>query len=97
MLYHLFQSLKDFDIPGQGLMTYLSFRAIMASIAAMLFSVFAGKRIIGWLQKRQIGEEIRDLGLEGQMQKKGTPTMGGVIIIAAILCGVLLFADLTNI
>ena len=56
MLYHLFQSLKDFDIPGQGLMTYLSFRAIMASIAAMLFSVFAGKRIIGWLQKRQIGE-----------------------------------------
>lgn len=97
MLYHLFQSLKDFDIPGQGLMTYLSFRAIMASIAAMLFSVFAGKRIIGWLQKRQIGEEIRNLGLEGQMQKKGTPTMGGVIIIAAILCGVLLFADLTNI
>lgn len=97
MLYHLFQSLKEYDIPGQGLMTYLSFRAIMASIAAMLFSVFAGKRIIGWLQKRQIGEEIRDLGLEGQMQKKGTPTMGGVIIIAAILCGVLLFSDLTNI
>lgn len=97
MLYHLFQSLKEYDIPGQGLMTYLSFRAIMASITAMLFSVFAGKKIIGWLQKRQIGEEIRDLGLEGQMQKKGTPTMGGVIIIAAVLCGVLLFADLTNI
>ena len=85
------------DIPGQGLMTYLSFRAIFASITAMLVAVFAGKRIIRWLQRRQIGEEIRDLGLEGQLQKKGTPTMGGVIIIISILCGVLLFADLTNI
>ena len=78
-------------------MTYLSFRAIFASITAMLVAVFAGKRIIRWLQRRQIGEEIRDLGLEGQLQKKGTPTMGGVIIIISILCGVLLFADLTNI
>lgn len=97
MIYHLFQSLKEYDIPGQGLMTYLSFRAIFASITAMLVAVFAGKRIIRWLQRRQIGEEIRDLGLEGQLQKKGTPTMGGVIIIISILCGVLLFADLTNI
>ena len=97
MIYHLFQSLKEYDIPGQGLMTYLSFRAIFASITAMLVAVFAGKRIIRWLQKRQIGEEIRDLGLEGQMQKKGTPTMGGIIIIISILSGVLLFADLTNI
>lgn len=97
MIYHLFQSLKEYDIPGQGLMSYLSFRAIFASITSMLVAVFAGKRIIGWLQKKQIGEEIRDLGLEGQLQKKGTPTMGGVIIIISILCGVLLFADLTNI
>lgn len=97
MIYHLFQSLKEYDIPGQGLMAYLSFRAIFASITAMLVAVFAGKRIIRWLQRRQIGEEIRDLGLEGQLQKKGTPTMGGVIIIISILCGVLLFADLTNI
>ena len=97
MIYHLFQSLKEYDIPGQGLMTYLSFRAIFASITSMLVAVFAGKRIIRWLQRRQIGEEIRDLGLEGQLQKKGTPTMGGVIIIISILCGVLLFADLTNI
>ena len=78
-------------------MTYLSFRAIFASITAMLVAVFAGKRIIRWLQRKQIGEDIRDLGLEGQLQKKGTPTMGGVIIIISILCGVLLFADLTNI
>ena len=97
MIYHLFQSLKEYDIPGQGLMTYLSFRAIFASITAMLVAVFAGKRIIRWLQRRQIGEEIRDLGLEGQLQKRGNPTMGGVIIIISILCGVLLFADLTNI
>ena len=97
MIYHLFQSLKEYDIPGQGLLTYLSFRAIFASITAMLVAVFAGKRIIRWLQRKQIGEDIRDLGLEGQLQKKGTPTMGGVIIIISILCGVLLFADLTNI
>ena len=97
MIYHLFQSLKEYDIPGQGLMTYLSFRAIFASITAMLVAVFAGKRIIRWLQRRQIGEEIRDLGLEGQLQKKGTPTMGGVRIIISILGGVLLWGDLTNI
>ena len=97
MIYHLFQSLKEYDIPGQGLMGYLSFRAIFASITSMLVAVFAGKRIIRWLQRKQIGEDIRDLGLEGQLQKKGTPTMGGIIIILSILCGVLLFADLTNI
>lgn len=97
MIYHLFQYLKQFDIPGQGLFTYLSFRAIIASVTAMLLSLFAGKKIIGFLQKRQIGETIRDLGLEGQMQKKGTPTMGGVIIIIAILVPALLFCDLTNV
>ena len=97
MIYHLFDLLKDWDIPGQRLFTYLSFRAIFASATAILISLIAGKRIIRWLQKKQIGEEIRDLGLEGQMQKKGTPTMGGIIIILSILVSVLLFADLTNI
>lgn len=97
MLYHLFEYLKNFDIPGQGLMGYLSFRAILASITSLLVGLFVGKRIIGWLQRKQIGETIRDLGLEGQMQKKGTPTMGGIIIIIATLSGVLLFSDLTNI
>jgi phospho-N-acetylmuramoyl-pentapeptide-transferase len=97
MIYHLFQFLKDYDIPGQHLMTYLSFRAMLASVTAMLIAFFAGRRIIHWLQKKQIGETIRNLGLEGQMEKKGTPTMGGVIIILAILVPVLLFCNLTNI
>ena len=97
MLYHLFEALKEYDIPGQGLMSYLTFRAMMASVTAMVISLIIGKKIIGWLQKKQIGEEIRDLGLEGQMQKKGTPTMGGIIIFIAIMVSVLLFADLTNI
>ena len=97
MIYHLFQALREYDIPGQGLMNYLSFRAMMASVTAVLFALFAGKRIIRWLQRKQIGETVRDLGLEGQIQKKGTPTMGGIIIILAILCGVLLWCDLTNV
>ena len=97
MLYHLFEYLKEYNIPGAGLMQYLSFRAIFASVTSLLFAVFIGKRIIRWLQKKQIGEEIRDLGLEGQMQKKGTPTMGGIIILLAILIAALLFCDLTNI
>ena len=97
MIYALFQALKEYDIPGQGLMTYLSFRAMLGCVTAMLISLFAGRRIISWLQKKQIGETIRDLGLEGQMQKKGTPTMGGVIILLAIIVPVLLFCDLTNI
>ena len=97
MIYHLFDFLKDYDIPGQGLFNYLSFRAILSFTIALLFSIVAGKRIITWIQKKQIGEEIRDLGLEGQMQKKGTPTMGGIIIFLSILIPVLLFADLTNI
>ncbi len=99
MLYHLIEYLKDLgiDIPGQGLFGYLSFRAIISFTAALLISIFAGKGIIRWIQKKQIGEEIRDLGLEGQMQKKGTPTMGGVIIFLSIIIPILLFADLTNI
>ena len=99
MLYHLIEYLKELgiDIPGQGLFSYLSFRAIISFTTALLISIFAGKKIIRWIQKKQIGEEIRDLGLEGQMQKKGTPTMGGIIIFLAIIIPVLLFADLTNI
>lgn len=97
MIYHLFEYLKDYDIPGQGLFTYLSFRAMLTSVTAMLLSFFAGRRIIRWLQKKQIGETIRELGLEGQMQKKGTPTMGGVIIILSIVVAVLLFGNLKNI
>ena len=97
MIYHLFEYLKDYDIPGQGLFTYLSVRAMLTSVPAKLSSFFAGRRIIRWLQKKQIGETIRDLGLEGQMQKKGTPTMGGVIIILSIVVAVLLFGNLKNI
>ena len=97
MLYHLFQLLQDYDFPGQRLMGYLSFRAMLASIFSMLIAFFAGKRIIRWLQRRQIGETIRDLGLEGQMQKKGTPTMGGIIILLALVVSVLLVCDLSNI
>ncbi len=96
MIYHIFEALKDFNIPGQGLMNYISFRALMACFTSLLVGIIAGKHIIGWLQRKQIGETIRDLGLEGQMAKKGTPTMGGIIIIIALLSGVLLWCDLTN-
>ena len=99
MLYHLIEYFKEIgiDIPGQGLFGYLSFRAIASFTLALLISIFAGRRIIAWLQKKQIGETIRDLGLEGQMQKKGTPTMGGIIIFVSVLIPVLLFSNLTNI
>ena len=99
MIYHLFQYLEHagVDLPGMGLMHYLSFRAMMATVTAVLFALLAGKRIIRILQRHQIGETVRDLGLQGQIEKKGTPTMGGVIIILAVLSGVLLFCDLTNI
>lgn len=97
MIYHLFDFLKDFDIPGQGLFQYLSFRAILAFSTALLFSIFAGRKIIAAIRRKQIGEDIRDLGLEGQLQKKGTPTMGGIIIFLAIVIPVILFTDLRNI
>lgn len=99
MIYHLTEYLKSLgvDFPGMGLFNYLSFRAMSAAIIALIVSMFAGKRIIRWIQKKQIGEEIRDLGLEGQMQKKGTPTMGGIIIFLSIIIPVLLLGDLTNI
>ena len=99
MIYHLSEYLKaiGLDFPGHGLLGYLSVRAIASFCLALLISIFAGRRIIGWLQKKQIGETIRDLGLEGQMQKKGTPTMGGIIIFVAIIIPVLLFGNLANI
>ena len=98
MLYHLFQYLdKAFDIPGGGLFNFISFRTGLAFITALLLSTIFGRRIIDYLQKKQIGETIRDLGLEGQMSKKGTPTMGGIIIIISILVPTLLLASLTNI
>ena len=99
MLYHLIEYFKEIgiDIPGQGLFGYLSFRAIAAFTLALLISIFAGKKIITWLQKKQIGETIRDLGLEGQLQKKGTPTMGGIIIFVSVIIPVLLLGNLTNI
>lgn len=97
MLYYLFQYLKEIGLPGAGVFQYISFRAGLAAIIALVFATIIGKRIIRLLQKQQIGEIIRDLGLEGQMQKKGTPTMGGVIIIASILLPVLLLNKLDNV
>ncbi len=97
MIYNLFQLLEKYDIPGQALFTHLSSRAMMASVLSLLLAMLLGKKIIHALQRKQIGETIRDLGLEGQMQKKGTPTMGGIIIIISLLISVLLFCDLRNI
>ena len=97
MLIYLFKYLESFDFPGAGMFDYISFRSAMAVITALLMSTIIGKKIIRMLQRQQIGEEIRDLGLEGQMQKKGTPTMGGIIILTSILVPVLLFANLNNI
>lgn len=97
MLYYLFSFFHKFNIPGTGVFEFLTFRSAGAFITSLIISIFFGRRIIEYLQKKQIGEIIRDLGLEGQMQKKGTPTMGGVLIIAAILIPTLLFAKLTNV
>lgn len=99
MLYHLVNWLQSLGLhfPGIGLMHYLSFRAMLAVVISMLIAFFAGGRIIRWLQRHQIGEDIRDLGLEGQMQKKGTPTMGGIIIIVSLLGSVLMVCRLDSI
>ena len=97
MFYHLFQYLDKLDVPGAGMFQYISFRSGMAFLFALITATVFGKRIIRFLQRKQIGETIRDLGLEGQMSKKGTPTMGGIIIILAILIPTLLFANLTNV
>jgi phospho-N-acetylmuramoyl-pentapeptide-transferase len=86
MLYHLFTYLdKQFDIPGAGLFQFISFRAALSIILSLTISLLMGKRLIAWLKRKQVGETVRDLGLEGQKEKEGTPTMGGLIIIAAIV------------
>ncbi len=97
MFYFLFEYLDKIDFMGAGLFKYISFRAALAAITSLLVSLIWGKKLINILQKKQIGEVVRDLGLEGQYQKKGTPTMGGLIIIAAIIIPVVLFADLSNV
>ena len=98
MLYHLFDYLNThYDIPGGGMVQYISFRSVAAIVLALLIVIFCGKSIIRALQRRQIGEEIRDLGLEGQLAKRGTPTMGGLMILPAIVIPVLLFGRLDNI
>ena len=96
MLYYIFKYILN-DFPGAGLFDYLSFRSGMAFVTALLFSLLVGKKIINRLRKMQIGETVRDLGLEGQKNKEGTPTMGGIIIILSTLIPVLLFNDLRNI
>jgi phospho-N-acetylmuramoyl-pentapeptide-transferase len=97
MLYYLFEWLDKYNIPGAGLFQYISFRAAAAIILSLIITMIFGKKIITLLRKKQIGENIRDLGLTGQVEKKGTPTMGGVIIIASILIPVLLLTKLDNI
>lgn len=98
MLYYLFDYLeKEFDLVGAGVFQFISFRAGMAALFSLLITIAFGKMLIEVLRKKQVGESIRDLGLEGQMAKKGTPTMGGIIIIAAIVIPTLLFAQLDNI
>jgi phospho-N-acetylmuramoyl-pentapeptide-transferase len=98
MLYYLFQYLEQhFDFPGAGLFQYISFRAACSIILSLIISMVFGKRLIAMLRRKQVGETVRDLGLQGQMEKSGTPTMGGLIILAAILIPTLLFARLTNV
>lgn len=98
MLYYLFDILdKHYNIPGAGVFQYISFRSAMALVASLIISLLFGKRIIGFIQKQQIGETIRDLGLQGQNEKQGTPTMGGIIIILSIVLPTLLFSKIHNI
>jgi phospho-N-acetylmuramoyl-pentapeptide-transferase len=98
MLYHLFEYLnQNYSIPGTGVFQYISFRAGMAIITSLIISMMFGDKLISMLRKKQVGESVRDLGLEGQKEKEGTPTMGGLIILAAILIPTLLFAKLNNI
>ena len=97
MLYYLFDYLNTLNFPGAGLFHYISFRAGLALIFSLIVSIVIGKKIINKLRQQQIGETVRDLGLAGQIEKSGTPTMGGIIILAAILIPVLLFAKLHNV
>jgi len=97
MLYYLFDLLDNYNVPGAGLFSYISFRSALALITSLIISILFGRRIIERLQKQQIGETVRDLGLAGQIEKTGTPTMGGLIILGAILIPTLLFARLENV
>ncbi|HWA34431.1 MAG TPA: phospho-N-acetylmuramoyl-pentapeptide-transferase [Cyclobacteriaceae bacterium] len=98
MLYYLFSYIdRQFDFPGAGVFQYISFRAGAAAVLSLLITITFGKRLIDFLRRKQVGEDIRDLGLEGQMAKKGTPTMGGIIILLAILVPTLLLAQLDNV
>ena len=97
MLYYLFDLLDNYNVPGAGLFSYISFRSALALITSLIISIVFGRRIIERLQKQQIGETVRDLGLAGQTEKTGTPTMGGLIILGAILIPTLLFARLENV
>jgi len=98
MLYYLFDFLeKQFDLMGASVFRFISFRAGMAALISLVISIVFGKQLINMLRRFQMGESIRDLGLEGQMEKAGTPTMGGIIIIAAIVIPTLLFAQIGNI
>jgi phospho-N-acetylmuramoyl-pentapeptide-transferase len=97
MLYYLFEYLNKMDVPGTGVFQYITFRSAMALLLSLLLSTIYGKRIINYLQRQQVGETVRELGLAGQKEKAGTPTMGGIIIILATLVPVLLFAKLQNI
>ena len=97
MLYYLFEYLEKLNVPGAGVFVYISFRSAAAVITSLLISMLIGKRIITFLKKKQVGEVVRDLGLEDLYQKKGTPSMGGLIILASILIPTLLFARLDNV
>src|SRR6201991_1671990 len=98
MLYYLFNYLnKNFAIPGGGVFQYITFRTAMAVIVSLLITTVYGRRLIDYLRYKQVGETVRNLGLEGQMQKAGTPTMGGIIIILGIIVPTLLFAKIDNI
>ncbi len=97
MIYYLYELLAGYDIPGWGMLPYISSRSGAAIILSLIITTAFGKKVILFLRKKQIGEEVRDLGLEGQMQKKGTPTMGGLIILSAIIIPTLLFARLDNV
>ena len=98
MLYYLFENLQNnYNFPGAGVFQYISFRAAMAVITSLLVSLVFGNRIIKFIQSKQISEDVRTLGLKGEEVKKGTPTMGGLIILSAILIPTLLFTKLDNI
>src|SRR5579864_2320584 len=99
MLYHLFDWLKQsgIKVPGGALFLFITFRVLLAVLLSLVITMVYGRRLIDFLHKKQVGESVRDLGLTGEQQKKGTPTMGGIIILLAILIPTLLFADLSKV